>query len=679
MRRFVLADPSIVGGGGHYLEYALRLVGAARRLGFTPALATNRTFDISQIENAALEVLPAFRFDIWGDDPSAGRAKIEAPSEDDLRRLRFQISRMGLLWAAAGEMPHVKQYLSRGGIGHRGTARLARTIELRVLAEKLHSEDRPGEAFAGAAMEHAARRALRGARPVNFPEADALASLRASDEKADDFALAVASIVKRLDLCTGDHLFLPTMGWHDLSGLVRYLKGSARDSGPVFHLLFRRNAYDGYPSDWNRQEYAVHDLRILFANLRSADKDQRVRCYSDTVPLTEQYKRLGAPSPVTLPIPAPSAGSVRRPGLGSEIRLAYLGDARAEKGFLLLPHVLDACSGRQASRISLMVQCYLPSAKVPIEILGAMETLRRARTHRLKIGEGYFNSMRYVRELGDCDAVMILYDRSNYVARSSGIFLEALAIGRPVITTAGTWMSGLCDALSPSYHRTMLPPSTWTKSVGTGSLDWRTLSGRVLVGPETPARSQAVLSSSETAFVVAETPRGATHLWLSLSREPSDVGRYIRITHAARDGGQSVLQEGTYLLGGAEATELSIVLPVVENQRDSWIGISLAYSDMSMVMPRAMLRWVHAPGPVARTVGGVTVDPHSDETSFKLNISKGLAELDNDFAAHIHSAAYARDLLAGSHSAERLVRSLEQNAAAIPDADTGPTLKTRSW
>ncbi len=47
----------------------------------------------------------------------------------------------------------------------------------------------------------------------------------------------------------------------------------------------------------------------------------------------------------------------------------------------------------------------------------------------------------YFRRLVECDIVLIAYSRESYRARSSGVLIEALSAGKPVITTAGTWMA----------------------------------------------------------------------------------------------------------------------------------------------------------------------------------------------------------------------------------------------
>ena len=47
----------------------------------------------------------------------------------------------------------------------------------------------------------------------------------------------------------------------------------------------------------------------------------------------------------------------------------------------------------------------------------------------------------YYKMLLESDVILMPYRRSTYFARSSGIFVDALAAGKPVVATQGTWMS----------------------------------------------------------------------------------------------------------------------------------------------------------------------------------------------------------------------------------------------
>jgi glycosyltransferase involved in cell wall biosynthesis len=67
MRKFILIDPSITELGGHYYEYAVRVLEAASRHGFEAVLATNR--QARRLGLGAWRVVPAYRYGFFQPGP----------------------------------------------------------------------------------------------------------------------------------------------------------------------------------------------------------------------------------------------------------------------------------------------------------------------------------------------------------------------------------------------------------------------------------------------------------------------------------------------------------------------------------------------------------------------------------------------------------------------------------
>jgi len=59
--------------------------------------------------------------------------------------------------------------------------------------------------------------------------------------------------------------------------------------------------------------------------------------------------------------------------------------------------------------------------------------------------EGYIRRSCYLELIEEASCVILAYDPDRYRLRSSSILIEALGMGRPVITTAGTWMAGIVE------------------------------------------------------------------------------------------------------------------------------------------------------------------------------------------------------------------------------------------
>src|SRR5689334_2431139 len=94
--KFVLADPSIVGTGGHYLEYATRLLCAAEKMGFGPVLVTNQAISPAVLDTISWTTVPIFHFDIWGVDRRRRLLDLERVTDEDRRILKLILSRGGL-------------------------------------------------------------------------------------------------------------------------------------------------------------------------------------------------------------------------------------------------------------------------------------------------------------------------------------------------------------------------------------------------------------------------------------------------------------------------------------------------------------------------------------------------------------------------------------------------------
>jgi hypothetical protein len=87
--------------------------------------------------------------------------------------------------------------------------------------------------------------------------------------------------------------------------------------------------------------------------------------------------------------------------------------------------------------------------------------------------EGPFESEEYLDVFARADVILIPYDQDNYAARSSGVFAEALAAGKPTVVTRGTWMATILEPYRQAYldqlrkklRRAQGSASGWTGSI----------------------------------------------------------------------------------------------------------------------------------------------------------------------------------------------------------------------
>jgi glycosyltransferase involved in cell wall biosynthesis len=157
----------------------------------------------------------------------------------------------------------------------------------------------------------------------------------------------------------------------------------------------------------------------------------------------------------------------------------YLGPARVEKGFHLMPDAI-AILNRQYPDARFAVQSVMHDHRA---IKAKSELVRK--TGHVEVIDHSLASEDYYRLLSDSQCVLLPYDPKAYYGRTSGIFAEALAFGKPVITTRGTWMARYvdryrCGVLMDGYN-----PEKLSKAMGeyAGNREFYDRNAREASGP----------------------------------------------------------------------------------------------------------------------------------------------------------------------------------------------------
>jgi hypothetical protein len=256
-----------------------------------------------------------------------------------------------------------------------------------------------------------------------------------------------------LDVCLalagvgpGDHVFLPTAHGRELVALLRLIDGLPAERLPTFHLEFRHALDMTVGEGPNRAEHPYVTLhRTLFAFARRWVASDRVRLYTDTEELTAEYERFSGFEFGTLPIPfRAQLLSHRQWAAGDPICVAYIGDARDEKGFHHLPDLIsDLRSTFGPGRVRFVVQATQAFPQFNPASVAAAARLRDMAGPDLRlVGEkGPLTAEEYYRMASEVDLLVCPYCPETYKARSSGTLTEAVAAGVPTVVPAGTWLA----------------------------------------------------------------------------------------------------------------------------------------------------------------------------------------------------------------------------------------------
>src|SRR5262249_5083545 len=122
---------------------------------------------------------------------------------------------------------------------------------------------------------------------------------------------------------------------------AQYFVQDGNSSKATWHILFRHQLFSW--EGGSSASEALRPLRGACYQLQRAIAGHRVYFYTDTDALTAQYNSLQIFSLATLPIPIAEQYHQPRPqdSKHKPLQIAYVGDARPEKGYQHLPKIVE--------------------------------------------------------------------------------------------------------------------------------------------------------------------------------------------------------------------------------------------------------------------------------------------------------------------------------------------------
>ena len=219
-----------------------------------------------------------------------------------------------------------------------------------------------------------------------------------------------------------------------LLGWAWFAESLPRHVGPKIVLLLR----------YQREFYEGAHCRQAFEILEHAAEGRSVRLTSDSSRLARQIEGLTMLSIDEVPIPhtafpLESAMTSTQWKEGKRpLRCVSLGNARDEKGFL---EILEAVTMLSRQPDAGQFHFVLQANNAAPDVQAAIDTFSALNLPNVELILNSMNSEDYYRLLLSSDVVLIPYWRSIYEGRTSGVCLEAIAAGKPVICTDDTWIS----------------------------------------------------------------------------------------------------------------------------------------------------------------------------------------------------------------------------------------------
>ncbi len=389
MPKFYLIDHSLKIIGGHHYEYALHMLNAAERAGFTPVLAANRKFvRVSQVP-ASWQMTTPFRLSSYSKQALIGglsRWLGNEPVPDDTNTLwKRQKARLGNVAWQVGEWRRIIRGDARSRSFQRG---------LKKLFQWMPPE--PGDHI------------LIG----TLNELDVIGAQRywrsQPESQLADWHM---------------HFHYPVEpDWKADPDLSRYYM---RRLGKFFSNC--------------RAEFPNHRLHLYTTTDPLAEQYNRLK----SVPV----RSLPYPvSPFFLNAKVPHRA-------GTPLKVTCAGGVREEKGIGVLSTLLNGVWAEYfvTERAQLVMQAE-SEHKLPGELRAYWNQAETARTKQVEQGITQpFSPMKlmpcpldtqdYRRLIVGSDIGLLLYDRKGYQARCSGVLAEMLSAGIPVLVPAGCWLA----------------------------------------------------------------------------------------------------------------------------------------------------------------------------------------------------------------------------------------------
>jgi glycosyltransferase involved in cell wall biosynthesis len=401
-------------------------------------------------------------------------------------------------------------------------------------------------------------------------------------------------LFRQVRLENGDIVFIPTLSHVEMLGLLHYLKKDPSSTQATWHLLFRRNLYSGREPDYAAQDEALRPIRNAFFQFLENLPTHKVYFYTDTEELTAQYNRLlGVKRFKTLPIPhtyppLECLHSDRRP-----LRVIYVGDARAEKGYHHLPRIVQDLWADyvETGKVVFIFQSNYNTPEGEPEAIVARSQLECYPKDKVILVKEPLSSEEYWKLLSSGDINLLLYDRDNYYARSSGIFIESLALGVPVIVPAGTWMARqLADEIY-RYHVSLMQKMEILKFRREDELRWRR-HGQPELNPM--LNGELTFGGADAkAFCWLAVPKGATHLLVSFRIITSKA--FVEVYVAQIDNNNKTKRANSLIVTHGVDKKFASALVLLERDIVKiWLAFSNAFSNLITIISNVQIAFLRS-------------------------------------------------------------------------------------
>lgn len=237
-----------------------------------------------------------------------------------------------------------------------------------------------------------------------------------------------------------DVVIFPTLGHNELPAILQWAD-SFHETAP-----FRTIIVQHFPVEARRRRrvsFPESYYRWAWRKIPSRLADRLVFCTTTPI-LAAQYESVLGTRPHVIPWikQSPSLrsqdgphGVEARTSRRRRINAAYIGHGRPERGYQLLPSIVECCAGIPGLRFSIQA-CWHDRKLATID--AALE-----KNANVELTKGALDADRYLAFIADADLILALNDPDQgYRHMLSGVYADAALAGKPVIAHRETWAGG---------------------------------------------------------------------------------------------------------------------------------------------------------------------------------------------------------------------------------------------
>lgn len=660
MTKFIIIDNSIEDTVGHHYQYAAHCLKAASKLGHDAVLATNKSYTSAQASE--WKTFPVYSYGFWEThDSTASKSlvNLNRAFSTKVNQLKYKaiFSWIGFSWENRSQLLSQNSLPGEAGMKNPvGWVILSSiTVPLFLVSVRLNNQ----LSKAKSALLNLASRS----------QTDPITGTKIEESRSKVFYKDTRTFFDRTKLDKDDIVFVPTVGLTELLGFLEYFKKEPDSKLASWHMLFRRNIYTGREPEYWRQEENLRILRNTLLHFTQSLEGHRVFFYTDTDELTAQYNRFGLSSFHTLPVPHTiPASTLEAEADGSPLIITYVGDARTEKGYHLLPHIVhDLWSDYVTSgKVRFVFQSNFNLPKGEPKIVVARSDLESLPKEKVKLIYNALSFDEYTNLLLQTNVMLLPYEPSNYYARSSGILVECVAAGIPVVVPSATWLSRQFIREVYRHQESLRRAMNTTEYFSDSEISWKRQNSDV-----TPFVNGELIFGGEPskAYCWLERPMSSTHLYASFAIN-APVRSCIRVDLAqlrhdktiSKFKSQQVENLRDNERNASDKTSLSssdvysVLIPLETDCYRVWLGFKNAFGNNAMRLTRINVAFLESQQTSVFPMGAVGLaydNPYE--------ISGMLRDIVDNYQHYRRTAlAFSHEYLK-VHNSEQLVQEIEHN------------------